>query len=99
MLQKIYLYYLLFINVITFIIFGVDKFLALKSLKRISEKRLHTLSLLGGFIGAFLGMAFFRHKVSKKEFYLKELLITLMWILWLIYYFLDLNRLNFLDVG
>ncbi len=86
-------------SVITFVAFGIDKFLALKSLRRISEKRLHTLSLLGGFVGALFGMAFFRHKVSKKEFYLKELAIIFIWIIWLVFYFLDYNRLNFLDVG
>ncbi|WP_067322107.1 DUF1294 domain-containing protein [Streptobacillus felis] len=54
-------------NVFSFIIFGIDKFLAIKNMSRISEKMLLRISLLGPF-GAIISMIFFRHKIKKKKF-------------------------------
>ena len=59
--------YILIINIITFLIYGVDKYLAYKEKNRISEKFLLTLALCFGIIGAVLGMKVFRHKTKKNE--------------------------------
>lgn len=45
------LYYYLFINILSFILFGIDKRLAVKHKWRISEKTLLFSFILGGFIG------------------------------------------------
>ena len=45
-------YYLLAINAVTFIVYGVDKYKAKKAQWRISEATLLLLAVLGGSIGA-----------------------------------------------
>ena len=56
------------INVCTLILYGIDKFLAKAEWKRVPERWLHTLSLIGGFAGAWVGMKLFNHKTSKPKF-------------------------------
>ncbi|MDQ1096482.1 MULTISPECIES: DUF1294 domain-containing protein [Chryseobacterium] len=58
-------------TVITFIIFGMDKYRAVRHKRRISEAFLLAVTFLGGTAGALLGMLIFRHKVSKKSFLFK----------------------------
>lgn len=60
--------YLILINLITFIVYGVDKSLAIKHEWRISEATLIMLAVIGGSIGAFLGMQVFRHKTKHMKF-------------------------------
>ncbi len=54
--------YLILINVIAFLMYGVDKEKARKGKWRIKEKDLIFVAVIGGSIGAFLGMHFFHHK-------------------------------------
>lgn len=49
-------YYLLAINAVTFIVYGIDKYKAKKAKWRISEATLLLLAVLGGSIGAWIGM-------------------------------------------
>ena len=60
--------YLIIINIINFIMFGIDKAKAKKNKWRIPESTLLGLSFLGGALGALIGMRFFRHKTKKKKF-------------------------------
>ena len=55
-------------SVASFIAYGIDKRRARKNQFRISEKKLHTLSLLGGWPGSYLAQQFFRHKTQKVSF-------------------------------
>lgn len=71
---------LVFINVVCFAIFGLDKRKAVKHQQRISEKTLLILTFFGGTIGAVMGMLIFRHKISKKSFLLKWGLVVLIQI-------------------
>ena len=57
------------LNVIVFIIYGIDKFKAVQHKWRISEAAL-IVSAIFGPIGALLGMLVFRHKIRKPKFYL-----------------------------
>ena len=50
------------------IMYGADKFLAIRGLRRISEKTLISLAFLMGGVGASLGMTLFRHKTKHKKF-------------------------------
>ena len=54
--------YLIAVNIVTFLIYGLDKWKAKRDARRISEKALLTLAVIGGSIGAFAGMHYFRHK-------------------------------------
>ena len=56
------------LSAFTFLLYGLDKLLALKEQRRISEKTLHLLALIGGWPGVYVGQQIFRHKVSKKSF-------------------------------
>ena len=67
-LQKMLLIYLLVINVATFFTYGIDKWKAKKSKWRIREAALIGLAVLGGSIGAWLGMKTWRHKTMHKKF-------------------------------
>ncbi|SEH33541.1 DUF1294 domain-containing protein [Chryseobacterium culicis] len=69
--------FLLIMNVFTIAVFGFDKWQAKKHRWRISENILLGISLLGGIIGAAAGMIFFNHKVSKKSFVMKFILVVL----------------------
>ena len=51
-----------------FAAFGLDKYKAKAGKWRIPERTLFLLALLGGGIGAFLGMKVFDHKTMHKQF-------------------------------
>ena len=67
-LLHIVLIYLAVINVVTFFMYGVDKWKAKKSKWRIREAALLGLAILGGSIGAWLGMKAWHHKTQHKKF-------------------------------
>ena len=60
------LYYLIVINVVTFLVYGIDKWKAKKGSWRISEATLLILAVIGGSIGALLGMKIWHHKTMHK---------------------------------
>lgn len=65
--------WLLVINLVTFFIFGLDKWKAKRKMKheetrRIPEKTLFLLAALGGSIGALVGMRVWHHKTLHKTF-------------------------------
>ena len=61
--------WLLCVNIVTFLFYGYDKHLSMKDgAWRVPEAALHLLSLAGGFIGAFLGRRYYRHKTQKMVF-------------------------------
>ncbi len=68
--HTIFLAILLFTNLTAFILFGIDKWRAVRDKWRIPEKTLLTAALWGGAAGAFLGMLLFRHKIRKPKFYI-----------------------------
>lgn len=60
--------YLAGINLVAFLLYGLDKQKAKMGRWRISEKVLMGLAAAGGSIGAYLGMRLFRHKTQKPKF-------------------------------
>ncbi len=62
------LIYLLAVNVLTFIVFGIDKYKAKHAKWRISEATLLLLAVFGGSIGAWCGMKVWHHKTMHKKF-------------------------------
>ena len=61
-------YYLVLINVITFIAYGIDKLKAKKGKWRIPEATLLLLAIVGESIGAWCGMKVWHHKTMHKKF-------------------------------
>lgn len=76
--------YLLLINIVGFILMGIDKASAIRSESRIPEKWFFTISLIGGPFGIFLGMLVFHHKTRKTYFGLIVTLTLMLCILVLI---------------
>ena len=62
--------YFVLVNLIAFIMYGVDKKKAIKHKWRIPEHDLILVALLGGSIGAILGMKVFRHKTKHPKFFI-----------------------------
>lgn len=71
------IYYLIFVNILTFIFYGVDKRRAILKKSRISEFELLACSFFGGSIGAICGMFIFRHKTKKIKFWLLNFLFLI----------------------
>ncbi|MBO4589203.1 MAG: DUF1294 domain-containing protein [Bacteroidales bacterium] len=64
----ILIYYLVAINVVTFFVYGIDKWKAKRSRWRIPEAALLMLAAIGGSVGALLGMYVWHHKTLHKKF-------------------------------
>ncbi len=77
--------YLLLVNLAAFAMMGMDKFRARRGLWRIPERTLLLTALVGGSLGAFLGMRLFRHKTRHRAFSIgipgMLLLHALLWLL------------------
>lgn len=63
-----FLIYLAIANILTFIIYGIDKLKAKEHWWRISEATLLLLAVVGGSVGAWLGMKVWHHKTLHKKF-------------------------------
>ena len=67
-LSCVCLIWLACINLLAFLMYGFDKWRAIRDGWRIPEARLLTVAVLGGSVGAYLGMKIFRHKTRKNKF-------------------------------
>ena len=67
-MTNVLLYYLIVINVVTFLVYGIDKWKAQQSKWRIPEATLLLLAIIGGSVGAWLGMKIWHHKTMHKKF-------------------------------
>lgn len=90
-MKELILLYLLIINAIAFLLMLVDKYKARKNLWRIPEATLMTSALLGGSIGALIGMYTVRHKTKHLKFTLGIPLILAAQIALSIFLFLKLH--------
>ena len=61
-------YYLLAINAVTFIVYGIDKYKAKEAKWRIPEATLLLMAALGVSIRAWMGMKVWHHKTMHKKF-------------------------------
>lgn len=77
--------YLIIINIIAFYLYGVDKRKARKGKWRIPENTLLGVALIGGSLGALLGMYLFHHKTKHWKF---KILVPLFLVLHVIICFL-----------
>ncbi|MCR5202444.1 MAG: DUF1294 domain-containing protein [Lachnospiraceae bacterium] len=77
--------YLIAINLLALFMYGIDKRKAKNEKYRISEMALITVAVLGGAIGAFLGMKIFHHKTRKKKFYITVPLFLILWCVFIVF--------------
>ena len=73
----ILVYWLVLVNLIAFVMYGLDKAYAKKGARRIPERSLLFWAWIGGSIGAFLGMKLFHHKTLKVKFVVVPVLAVL----------------------
>ncbi|WP_255574558.1 DUF1294 domain-containing protein [Halobacillus sp. Nhm2S1] len=72
--------YGLVINLVLFIMMGVDKRRSKRGSWRIKEKKLWGIALAGGVLGGWVGMSVFRHKTKHTSFKLGFPLLSLFYI-------------------
>ena len=84
-ITQIAIIYLLIINILGFLIMGIDKHKAKMGNRRIPENSLFTFTILGGGVGTIIGMYVFHHKTKKLKFTIGMPLILILEILIFIY--------------
>ena len=82
-------YGLLLLNVLTFVLFWIDKCKAKRGKWRIAERLLLLLAFIGGSIGALMAMSLFRHKTEKKIFSIGIPILLVIQLLLLTYIIMD----------
>ena len=65
-MNQAFLYSLIVLNIVTFLVYGIDKWKAKQGSWRISEATLLILAVIGGSICALLGMKVWHHKTMHK---------------------------------
>lgn len=66
--MKILAYYLAAVNILLCLLMGLDKLFAKLQKRRIPERTLFLLAIIGGGLGGTLGMYSFRHKTKHASF-------------------------------
>ena len=84
-MTNIILYYLLAVNITSFLLYGIDKYKAKKGRWRISEATLLLMAVIGGSIGAWAGMRLWHHKTMHKKFKYGIPVIVIMQIALVVY--------------
>lgn len=84
-MPRILILYLLLINLVGFVLYGVDKAKSKrKGSRRIPERVLLWAARLGGGVGCWLGMMLFRHKTKHVRFKVLVPLWTVLWVVALV---------------
>ena len=66
--HQIVIIYLIVVNVVTFFVYGIDKWKSKRDKWRIPEAQLLGVAVIGGSIGAWAGMKVWHHKTMHKKF-------------------------------
>lgn len=75
------IYYFVAVNVLTFLTYGFDKGRARADARRVPERTLILMAVIGGSVGALLAMQLFRHKTKKAKFYIGVPIILILQII------------------
>lgn len=84
--KHIILIYFVMINIVTFFVYGIDKWKSQHDRWRVPESALLGLAAIGGSVGAWLGMKVWHHKTQHKKFKVGVpvmLLIQIALVVWL----------------
>ncbi|MBQ6190526.1 MAG: DUF1294 domain-containing protein [Bacteroidaceae bacterium] len=84
---KYFVIFILVMSVITFFVFGWDKWKAKNDKWRTPESTLFLLAIFGGSVGALLGMQVWRHKTQHWSFRLGIPIILILQAAGLVWYF------------
>ena len=79
-IQIIVLSYIIIINLIAFVLYGIDKKRAIRNEYRTRESVLLWIARLGGAIGSWLGIKLYRHKTKHTKFRIVVPLWIVIWI-------------------
>lgn len=79
-MNKVLIIYLLFLNLLSFILCFIDKNKAIHHKRRISERCLLFFSFIGGTFGFYIGMFTFHHKTKHIKFLILEPIFIILWI-------------------
>ena len=85
-IPSLFLGYVLLINLLLFILMGMDKRAAKRKKWRIPERRLLTLGIIGGGIGGILGMLVFHHKTHRIYFTICYVVNIICWGIAFLYF-------------
>lgn len=66
--KHIILIYFVMINIVTFFVYGIDKWKSQHGRWRVPESALLGLAAIGGSVGVWLGMKVWHHKTQHKKF-------------------------------
>ena len=88
--MRAFIIFFIIFNLITLIVFGIDKFLARTRRQRISEKALICMAIAGGSVGAVFAQKLFRHKTQKFPY--------LFWIILIIQFLIFEIVLNYATI-
>ena len=78
--------YLIVINILGFLVMGLDKHKAKMAERRIPENTLFMFTILGGGVGTIAGMYVFHHKTKKMKFKVGMPLVLILEILIFVYF-------------
>lgn len=67
-MDKLLIYYLVVVNLLSLMVYGWDKLKARRGRWRISERTLLALAFFGGSLGAWMGIKLWRHKTQHWQF-------------------------------
>ncbi|WP_392486408.1 DUF1294 domain-containing protein [Haloimpatiens sp. FM7315] len=84
-IKRFFIFYFFILNLIGFLSMFMDKEKAKKGKWRIRESTLLLLSVMGGSIGSYLGMMFFRHKTKHNKFKYGIPIIILIQLIFVLY--------------
>jgi uncharacterized membrane protein YsdA (DUF1294 family) len=75
------------LNLLTFIVYGADKLFAINGTRRVPEKILLALSIIGGGVGGSVAMELFRHKTRREHWYFRAInLVGIAVLVFALYY-------------
>ena len=81
----IFVVYILIVNVLAFILYGIDKHRSQRKMYRIPENTLLWMARIGGGVGSWLGIKVFHHKTKHKRFMIIVPLWTVLWVMAIVY--------------
>lgn len=87
-LPHLVIHYFFILNLVSFLLMGLDKYKARRHAWRIQEKTFFLLAICGGAIGCLLGIYLFRHKTKHAKFTLGMPVILILQFV-LLFYFLS----------
>lgn len=85
-IPSLFLGYVLLINLLLFLLMGMDKRAAKRKKWRIPERRLLILGIIGGGIGGILGMLVFHHKTHRIYFTICYVVNIICWGIAFLYF-------------